>query len=44
MSNGNTTTTVTRTPAAVVADSAVVLDCGSLEANDFETIQVGIVR
>lgn len=39
MSNGNTTTTVTRTPAAVVADSAVVLDCGSLEANDFETIQ-----
>ena len=42
MSNGNATTTMTA-PAAAMADSADVLDCGSLDANDFETIQVGVV-
>ena len=42
MSNGNATTTTTPAPVAAVTDSADGLDCGSLDVNDFETIQVGM--
>ena len=40
MSNGNATTTARPVPA--VTDLSGVSDCGSLDANDFETIQVGM--
>ena len=40
MSDGNATTT--EAMAAAAADTADVLDCGSLDGNDFETIQVGM--
>ena len=39
MSNGNATAATEAAPAAM-ADSADVLDCGSLDVKDFETIQV----
>ena len=40
MSNGNATAATEAAPAA--ADSADVLDCGSLDVKDFETIQVSM--
>ena len=42
MADGNATTTEAMAAAAAAAGAADLLDCGSLDVKDFETIQVGM--